>query len=143
MSTKIYPDVQKIFDALVLHWHLGGYPALAEYVGVPYQTLMAWKKRKRIADYAPFMDKGISKRWLDTLEGGMLTVKETESSVHDHDPQGMVPDPTRMTLEQKLKFCGLSVKDIRQFQEWAKLSEAEQDDLLRDLTMKNLQEKRY
>jgi acyl-CoA thioesterase FadM len=72
MSTKKYASVQRIFEELISVWNLKGYTALASHIGVPYQTLMAWKKRKSIGDYAPFMDKGISKEWLETGEGEMF-----------------------------------------------------------------------
>jgi uncharacterized iron-regulated protein len=71
-------NVQKIFDTIVTHYNLKGYPALAEFLGIKYQTLMAWKKRGKIADYSPFMDKcpNISLNWLETGEGEMFVVRE-------------------------------------------------------------------
>ena len=68
MSTKKYAHVQFIFDELIRIWKVKGYHGLAEHINVPYQTLMAWKKRGSIGDYAPFMDKGITRHWLDTGE---------------------------------------------------------------------------
>lgn len=72
MSTKKYAFVTFIFDELVIHWNLRGYKDLSDYLGVKYQTLMAWKKRDSIGDLAPFMDKGISKKWLETGHGEMV-----------------------------------------------------------------------
>jgi hypothetical protein len=72
MSTEKYAFVQNIFETLISYWQVKGYNGLAAHIGVPYQTLMAWKKRRSIGDYAPFMDKGISKAWLETGEGEML-----------------------------------------------------------------------
>jgi len=48
-----------------------------------------------------------------------------------------------ITLEQKLGELGFKGKDVRQFQEWSKLSEAEQDELLKQLCMRNIEKGRY
>lgn len=80
MSTKNYAPVQEIFEKLISYWKLNSYRELAEHIHVPYQTLMAWKKRKSIGNYAPFMDKGISKTWLETGKGEMLQNKYRQVS---------------------------------------------------------------
>lgn len=70
MSTGKYANVQKVFDEIILEYGIAnGYKGLADWLGVPYQTLMAWKKRGRIGDYSHFMDKGISKAWLQNMQG--------------------------------------------------------------------------
>lgn len=86
MSIKNVQRVQKILDALIHHYKLKGYPALAEFIGVKYHTLMAWKKRGSIGDYSPFMDKcpGINLAWLETGEGEMfrgVTQDETKAEM--------------------------------------------------------------
>lgn len=78
MSTKKCTRVQFIFDALISQFDLKGYKGLAEYIDVPYQTLMKWKMRGNIGDVLPFMDKGISRAWLDSGEGPMF-LAETEA----------------------------------------------------------------
>lgn len=54
----------------------------------------------------------------------------------------IIPDPSRMTFEQKLKWVGLGTKDIRQMQEWKKLDDEEQDDVLINLTTINIKKGR-
>lgn len=152
MSTKKYAFVQNIFDALIAEWSVKGYKGLSEHIGVPYQTLMAWKKRGSIGDFAPFMDKGISKAWLETGEGNMrvqvasytssgsatlsgTTIAEAETHLH--------PNPDNMTMAQKMAWMGFGMKDIRQMQEWLKLSEEEQDDELKKLCSQNIEKGRY
>lgn len=66
MSTKKYAFVQEFFDILITNWNLNGYKDLAQHLNIPYQTLMAWKKRNSIGDYSVFMDKGILKSYLES-----------------------------------------------------------------------------
>jgi hypothetical protein len=94
MSTKKYAHVLFIFDKCITTWNLKGYKGLSDHIGVAYQTLMAWKKRGSIGDYAPFMDKGISRAWLDTGEGQMMTVDSVKSPTTPYisESQQMPPD---------------------------------------------------
>lgn len=80
MSRKKYANAQKILDALITHWKLDGYPDLARHIDVPYQTVMAWKKRGRLGNYIPFIDKGISVDWLESGEGGPFPQPKPEVS---------------------------------------------------------------
>lgn len=158
MSIEKYALVQNIFDALILAWQVKGYKGLAGHIGVPYQTLMAWKKRGSIGDYASFMDKGISKAWLETGEGEMFATldpypkglkkfqefsRQAQTVMAESNAAAMLPNPDRMTIEQKLNWVGLKTKDIRQIQEWMKLSEEEQDAELKRLCMQNIEKGRY
>lgn len=74
MSIKKYAKVHERLEAVINYYGLKGYPALAKFLDVPYQTVMAWKKRGSIGDYASFMDKcpGISLEWLKTGDGEMF-----------------------------------------------------------------------
>lgn len=70
MSIAKYANVQEIFDRLIAQYGISNkYKGLSDWLGVPYQTLMAWKKRNSIGDYSYFMDKGISKAWLQNMQG--------------------------------------------------------------------------
>lgn len=102
-------NVQKIFDAIIRYYNLKGYPELADFIGVKYQTLMAWKKRGKIADYAPFLDKcrGISLNWLETGEGGMFVVREEPETYQPElppDVQNMVDFYMMFTPEVRKKM---------------------------------------
>jgi phage repressor protein C with HTH and peptisase S24 domain len=74
LSTKKYASVQDTFEALIKRYNLDSYSKLAEFIDVPYQTLMAWKKRNSIGDRTVFIDKciGISLDWVRTGEGDMF-----------------------------------------------------------------------
>lgn len=42
MSIKKYANVQKVFDEIILEYGIAnGYKGLADWLGVPYQTLLA------------------------------------------------------------------------------------------------------
>jgi hypothetical protein len=50
---------------------------------------------------------------------------------------------TAQTLEQQLALLGFNSKDIRQIQEWAKLSDEEKDEELKRICMQNLERGRF
>lgn len=151
MSIEKYAYVQKVFDTLISAWSVNGYKGLAEFIGVPYQTLMAWKKRGSIGDYAPFMDKGISRAWLETGEGEMLkqTMLHTSSGgivvggSATVETTSAAVDPSAMTLEQKLDWIGFGKRDKRFILEFAKLTEEEQEVELKRLLLDNIDKGRY
>lgn len=64
-------------------------------------------------------------------------------TVSDVTVTELTPDPARMNLEQKLTWLGFKTKDIRQIQEWSKLTEEEQDEELKRLCMHNIEKGRY
>lgn len=77
--------------------------------------------------------------WWKTGDGDMI-----KQGLSSKEPlEGYSPNPDHMTLEQKLLWLGFKTKDIRQIQEWSKLSEEEQDEELQRLCMQNLKKGRF
>jgi hypothetical protein len=134
LSIKKYASVQDIFDELITRYGLKGYPALAGFLAVNYQTLMAWKKRGRIGDFAPFLDKckGINLRCLETLEGelfGQQLISAESEPVYDEGLSnesklaiGVIkgallglPDDLQLKVAQK--FVDLAAQELRKSKE--------------------------
>ncbi len=98
MSKKKYASVHERMDALITHYKLKGYPALASFLNVPYQTLMAWKKRNSIGDYLPFLDKciKINLDWLKTGEGNMFVAEGEPSYSVSTIHRALTPEEERL-----------------------------------------------
>jgi transcriptional regulator with XRE-family HTH domain len=87
----------------------------------------------------------INRTWLETGEGNMFRVIGI-ADLPAHRSQkasDLMPDLDAMTLEQKLDWCGLSTKDKRYLLELHKLSEEEQEALLKQLAVQNIEKGRY
>lgn len=91
----------------------------------------------------------INRNYLKTGDGEMFTADYAVTAKEFATPTVMggevpfFPNPTHMTLEQKLNWMGFKTKDIRQIQEWSKLSEEEQDEELKRLCMQNIEKGRF
>jgi len=74
MSTTKSANVEKIFDLLKDHFKLQTDRELADYIGVDFRTLAAWKSRGKIAKPDIFLNKcrGLSYEWLKTGQGEMF-----------------------------------------------------------------------
>jgi hypothetical protein len=74
MSTANVDKIKIIFKALQDYYKLPSDKALADFLGVDYRTLSAWKSRGRIAKIDAFIDKcsGINIHWLKTGQGEMF-----------------------------------------------------------------------
>jgi hypothetical protein len=130
---------------------------LAIWLGCSKQTIQNWRKRNSIGDYSLFTSQGISEDWLRTGTGPMFTFKKApavntvESDVLDANPHivsegsaaPLIPDPDRMPLEQKLAWIGFKTKDIRLIQEWKKLTDSEQEELLKKICCENIKNNRF
>lgn len=71
MSTTNADKIDVIYNALKSRYKLDSDKALADFLGVDYRTLAAWKSRGKIAKIDAFIDKcsGINVDWLKTGEG--------------------------------------------------------------------------
>lgn len=130
MSIKNYASVQKRFDVLLTHYNLKGYGALALFLGVNYQTLMAWKKRDSIGDYSAFLDKciGISLDWLKTGEGEMFRAERAAEGAYQH------PDAKIQKIVELLEGMDDNTKE-------GLLRCAEKEKLLMELMKEKLEKK--
>lgn len=98
------------------------------------------------------VSNGWSPDWVLTGEGDRIAAvnpkyiqysSESSAASAESSAAAMLPNPDRMTIEEKLNWVGLKTKDIRQLQEWMKLSEEEQDAELKRLCMQNIEKGRY
>ena len=156
MSIEKYANVQKVFDEIILEYGIAnGYKGLADWLGVPYQTLMAWKKRGRIGDYSHFMDKGISKAWLQNMQGPIVSQHVaaaglTNPSIYsdqDHGPGAAAKGLTPVVADsrQTVMFAGdppalrLRKDQAELLREWDRLNKEDQQliiDVMRSMARK-------
>lgn len=146
--------VQNIFKRLIEYYALGSIDALSKFLDVKYSTLKGWERRGNIADIEPFLFKcqNINPQWLKTGQGEMHLNKFQQhaqaiqsgavNELREDYPHIAVDLPT-MTLEQKLKWIGISQKDIRFMLEFSKLSEEEQEEERKRLCIQNIEKGRY
>ena len=112
MSRKKYANAQEVLERLIKEWNLEGYPELAKHVDVPYQTLMAWKKRGKIGNYLPFINKCISLSWLETGEGPIFNQHPASRGLTcpPLSSDGATPDYYSQSIKKGLHGAALSLE---------------------------------
>lgn len=159
MQDKKSLKTRNILLQLADYLKVKGIQGVASKLGENPNKLYAWVKNDRVGDTGSILGKypEISKEWLETGEGEMLIkpagyphgidkfhkFSEQLPTVAGGDDPALTPNPEHMTLEQKLQWLGFGTKDIRQIQEWTKLTEEEQDEELKRLCMQNIEKGRY
>ncbi|WP_298437941.1 helix-turn-helix domain-containing protein [Geobacter sp.] len=134
MSTANADAVEKIYSVLKLRYKLDSDKALADFLGVDYRTLAAWKSRGKIAKIDAFVDKcsGINVDWLKTGKGEPFK-EEGKGEAAEGQPYRH-PDPKIQKIVEMLEAMNDSAKeDI--------LRDVEKEKLLMEL-MKERQEKK-